>query len=79
MIFFFSRIEGQANCEIFSNLTGQEKLLFSVLKIIDVDPPTQHEEKPKQTKVGERHLNRKAWHAHVWSSSDNDEYRDSDD
>ena len=54
-------------------------LLFFILKIIDVDPPTQYQEKPKQNKVGERHLNWKAWHAHVWSSSDYYEYRNSDD
>ena len=60
------------------NLAGTT-LLFSILKIIDVDPPTQYEEKPKQNKVGERHLNWKAWHAHVWSSSNYHEYRDSDD
>ena len=54
-------------------------LLFFILKIIDVDPPTQYQEKPKQNKVGERHLNWKAWHADVGSSSDYYEYRNSDD
>ena len=77
---FFSPREGHAGFGslLEFNLAGTT-LLFSILKIIDVDPPTQHEEKPKQNKVGERHLNWKAWHADVGSSSDYYEYRDSDD
>ena len=77
---FFSPREGRAGFGslLELNLAGAT-LLFSILKIIDVDPPTQHEEKPEQNKVGERHLNWKAWHAHVWSSSNYNEYRDGDD
>ena len=80
MIFFFSQRKRQADFRNLLELNwAGETLLFSILKIIDVDPPTQHEEKPKKNKVGERHLNWKAWHADVGSSSDYYEYRDSDD
>ena len=80
MVFFFSQRERQAGFRNLLELNwAGETLLFSILKIIDVDPPTQYEEKPKQNKVGERHLNWKAWHAYVWSSSNYHEYRDSYD
>ena len=54
-------------------------LLFFVFKIVDVDPPTQYQEKTQEDKVGKRHLDREAWHAHVWSRSNYHEYGDSDD
>ena len=77
---FFSPREGHAGFGSLLELNfAGATLLFFILKIIDVDPPTQYEEKPKQNKVGECHLNWKAWHAHVRSSSDYHENRNSND